>query len=124
MTKFTFPNLTSRLKSITRAGQREVEDKIDIICGLIAIRRGSELFYPYGQRPDYDWKDVRMIFSRIDRLLTYYEVKEATTLFELAIWKSKMDQEEVKHVNNRDVYRIDIPGPVKNTILHYLDFRL
>ena len=46
-------------------------------------------------------------------------------MLELAMWKSKMDQAEVKPINiNRDVYRIDIPGPVKNTILQYLNFRV
>ena len=69
------------------------------------------------------WKRVKEALGRIDRVLTYYELKEATTLFELAIWKSKIDQAEVKHVN-KDEYRIDIPGPVKNTILQYLNFRV
>jgi len=123
--RFTFPNLSTRLNTITRAGQREVEDKIDNIRGNLVARRGSELFVSADttgmNRVRVNWYILKGILGRIDRLIAYYEVKEATTLLELAIWKSKIDQVEMKHIN-RDEYRIDIPGPVKNNILQYLDF--
>ncbi len=63
------------------------------------------------------------MLGQIDRLIAYYELKEATTLLELAMWKAKMDQSE-ENLINRDEYRIDIPSPVKNTILQYLNFRV
>ena len=125
--RFTFPTLSSRLWTITLAGQTEVENKIDHIPGL--VRRGSELFIPtsiplFGIiRYGGNWKIVKEVLGRIDQLLTYYELREATTLLELAMWKSKIDQVEVKHIH-RDVYRIDIPGPVKDAILQYLNFRV
>ena len=125
--RFVFPNLSTRLANIIRASQREVEDKVDEICGPIE-RRGSELFIPnsiplFGMiRYGGDWKIVKEVLGRIDRLLTYYELKEATTLLELAMWKCKVDQAEVNPIE-RDEHRIDIPGPVRDTILQYLDFR-
>ena len=61
-----------------------------------------------------NWNILRSAFGRIDRLTTYYELKEATTLLELAMWKSKMDQVE-ENLLNRDAHRIDIPGPVRDT---------
>lgn len=120
--RFTFPTLSARLDTIIEAGKYEyAENKIDGIRRSVE-RRGSEMFVSdkrlvQGQ----NWKRTRVILGRIDRLIAYYEVKEATTLLELAMWKSKMDQAEVKPIN-KDVYRIDIPGPVKNTILQYLNY--
>ena len=52
-------------------------------------------------------------------IFKYHEIKEATTLFELALWKAKIDQEE--HPISREAYRIEVPGPVKDAILQYLD---
>ena len=125
--RFTFPKLSIRLETIIQLGQTEVGDKIDDIRGLVQ-RRGSELFVSAEsiRRVFYDnWKTIReVILGRIDRLITYYELKEATTVLELAMWKSKIDQAEARPPINRDVYRIDIPGPVKNTILQFLDFRV
>ena len=51
------------------------------------------------------------------------KLKEATTMFELAMWKSKLDQARTDGVN-RGVHRINIPGPVKYTILQYLNYRV
>jgi hypothetical protein len=121
--RFTFPKLSTRLETITLAGQTEVEEKVDNIRGYLNVeRRSSELFSSAANRAwTNEWKFVRAVIGRIERLLTYYEVREATTLLELAMWKAKMEEEETA---NRDVYRIGIPGPVKDTILQLLNFRV
>ena len=117
MERFTFPKLSTRLDTIIKTGKYvNVENKIDNIRDLVE-RRGSELFW----RGRY-WEIIKGILGRIDRIITYYELKEATTLLELAMWKSKIDQ--VDSDLNRDDCRIDIPGPVKDTILQYLNFRV
>ena len=125
---FKFPSLSTRLDNIIQAGQTEAEDKIDHINNRGTVeRRGSEMFISdvvsWVQVPNW-WIPIKSRIGRIDQLITYYELKEATTLLELAMWKSKMNQAEVKPSTNRDVYRIDIPGPVKNNILQYLNFRV
>jgi len=51
------------------------------------------------------------------------KLKEATTMFELAMWKSKLNQAGTDPIN-RGVHRINIPGPVKYTILQYLNYRV
>jgi len=51
----------------------------------------------------------------IVRLIRYYEIKEATTSFELALWKSKISQAEGDFAG-RGVCRVEVPGPVKDTI--------
>ena len=128
--RFEFPNLSYRLNNIIEDGKYDdVENKIDNILGTIVQRRGSELFIP-ASFPSFgiikeggNWKIVKEVLDQIERLITYYEVKEATTLLELAMWKSKIDQAE-ENLINRDAHRIDIPGPVKNNILQYLNFRV
>ena len=48
-------------------------------------------------------------------------MKEATTIFELALWKARIDQlEDGIHVSDRNGYRVEVPGPVQNTIMQYL----
>ena len=69
----------------------------------------------------HNWNDVRRDLGRITRLVSYYELKEATTTFELALWKSKLDQADATNATNRAAYQIDVPGPVKDTMLQYLD---
>jgi len=70
---------------------------------------------------NFIWIGLRRDFGRITRLVSYYELKEATTMFELALWKSKLDQADASNTSNRSAYRIDVPGPVKNLMLQYLD---
>jgi len=62
-----------------------------------------------------DWNRVKLHLSRIVKVIRYYEVKEATTLFELAMWKAKINQEEAQPIN-REACRIEVPGPVKDII--------
>ena len=66
-------------------------------------------------------KGTLACLGRITRLVSYYELKEATTTFELALWKSKLDQAGATNTTDRAAYRIDVPGPVKDTMLQYLD---
>ena len=68
-----------------------------------------------------NWNETKGDLGRITRLVSYYELKEATTTFELALWKSKLDQADATNTTNRAAYRIDVPGPVKDTMLQYLD---
>ena len=57
--------------------------------------------------------------DKIVQVITYYEIKEATTMFELALWKSKINQAEGDSAD-RGACRVEVPGPVKDTILQYL----
>ena len=68
----------------------------------------------------YNWDDIKREFEGITRLVSYYELKEATTTFELALWKSQLDQAGASNNRNRSAYRIEAPGPVKDTIMQYL----
>ena len=46
------------------------------------------------------------------------KLKEATSLFELALWKCKIDQTGADV--DREACRVEVPGPVKDTIIQYL----
>ena len=69
----------------------------------------------------HNWDGVRRDIGKITQLVSYYELKEATTTFELSLWKSKLDQADAINTTNRSAYRIEVPGPVKDTVLQYMD---
>ena len=124
--RFKFSRLYTRLDSIIQAGQRDIEAKMDDIPTV--EWRGGELIIPTVSREIEDqWGIGRMEtlvmvdeekLDKVKGLIAYFEVREATTLFELAIWKAKIDQEEANM--NRNAHRIEVPGPVKDTIVQYL----
>ena len=126
--RFEYPDLSSRLKTAIEAGQVTIEEKIREIPG---VEWGdNELVIPSRVRrirntwPLMGMKIVagvdREKLEEVKRWIRYYEMKEATTLFELALWKANIDQEEQARAPNRETYRTEVPGPVKDTILHYL----
>ena len=53
---------------------------------------------------------------KVCNLMQYYVVKEATSLVELALWKSKIEQASGL---DRDACRIGLPEPAKDLILKY-----
>ena len=125
---FKLPCLSTRLESILASpDQRDViMNKINGIQRL--EKRDSELLIParfvgYG----VDWKLVRETLDRIINVLDYHEVKEATTSIELAFWKAEV-KSKAEEINHNEIDRrgccIDVPGPVKDTILQYLAFRI
>ena len=122
--RFKFPGLSTRLKNIIQAGQRDIEAKMDDIPAV--EWRGGELSIPSVRREVQELCRGIEELTRVDhekldnivRLITHYEVKEATTLFELALWRFNMYR--VGSVINREACRIEVPGPVKDTILQYL----
>ena len=71
-----------------------------------------------------NWNETKRDIGRITQLVSYYELKEATSTFELALWKFNLDQADATNTTNRDDYRMDVPGPVKDTMLQYLDHTL
>jgi len=124
--KFTFPSLSIRLENIIQTGHwSEVEGKIDDIQYRGIVRRGSELSISAAVMNSRgalgsNWNSViKQGAVSVHELVAYYEKKEATTLFELALWKSKINQAGHDDIN-RDALRIDVPGPVKDAILAYI----
>jgi len=78
--------------------------------------------------------EVKKDLNKVVRLIEYYEMKESTTLFELALWKARMDWAEIIYCSqkrcllwlsnpaNRVAYRVEVPDLVKTVILQYVGY--
>ena len=119
MERVLFPTLSYRLENIIQTSNwEEFLDKLNEVRGAVQWE-SNKLFVSRVTR--HNWNDIRRDLGRITGLVSYYELKEATSTFELALWKSKLDQADATNTTNRAAYRMDVPGPVKDTMLQYLD---
>ena len=66
------------------------------------------------------WDTIRQSISNIIRWIEYYELKEAASLFELALWKTEMGKVGCDTKKRRYDYLIEVPDPVKHAIKQYL----
>ena len=121
--RFIFPNISTCLDNLIQTGHwDEIENEINEVRG-VAERSGGDLFVS-AQTMDEgrNWNAVRRDLDKIIRLISYYELKEATSIFELALWKFKLDQVDKANPVPRKKCRMDAPGPVKDIILQYLPY--
>ena len=87
---------------------KELEKKIDAIDGSTIQVRDGYLIVPLPQA-------IRLqSMEKVVDLLRYYEIKETTTLIELALWKAMIGQTE-----EEDHCHVELPGPAKHLILKY-----
>ena len=119
--RFTFPTISSRLDNLIHTGHwEEIENEVDEVRGVVE-RSGGEMFVSAqtmgGGRT---WNAVRRDLEKMIGLISYYELKEATSIFELALWKFKLGQVDEADPIPRKNCRMDVPGPVKDIILTYL----
>ena len=132
--RIVFPRISTRLSNIFQAGQTEVMTKIDLILGPVEWRNGELIINPESiqvpksrSRGDtaygHNWKRSMECIAKIERLISLYELEEAGTLFELALWKAKIDESNDVIGKDRYAYRIEVPGPVKEKIVQYLSLK-
>ena len=124
--RITFPNLSTRLDNIIQAGQVDIQEKVQQCINrseMIEWRRGHTIYIPVEvMRSRDEWDTTsKQSLDQIISWIKYYEMKEATTLFELALWKAKIDQVDETTPFDRDACRVDVPGPVKDSILQCLN---
>lgn len=116
--KLMYFNISTRLEYITKHYPR-AEAKIDEVRGLVE-KRDSKLFVSAAEMGGgKNWNIIKQSVDKIVKLVTYYEMREAATFFELALWKAKLRQAEDDFID-RDAYRIEVPGPAQEAILQYL----
>ena len=116
--RILFPTISYRLGNIIQTSHWEdLEDKVNEVRGVVQWE-SNQLFV--SRATLHNWNETKRDLGRITQLVSYYERKEATSTFELALWKSKLDQVDATNTTNRAAYRIDVPGPVRATILQYL----
>ena len=95
--RFTLPIISTRLDNLIQTGlwSVEKENEVDEVRGVVE-RSGGDLFVSSnhtmgtGGAEGRNWS--REDLDKIIRLISYYEVKEATSMLELALWKFKLDQ--------------------------------
>ena len=118
--RFTFPTISNRLDAIILTGHwDEINDKVNGIRGVVD-RSDSELFVSAAEMSGRNWYRIRESLDKMMRVISYYEIKEGTSIFELALWKFKLDQVDEDNPTTRKKCRMDAPGPVKDIILQYL----
>ena len=127
--KIKLQSLSTRLSTIVQAGNTQVEGKLNTLLGFYLGCMDEQIYlnpqtYASGGavRPDLNlWKQIKENYlGRIDDMLSFYERKEATIIFELAWWKNKIDNPEEDSPTTREECRTDIPGPAKDMIWQYL----
>ena len=122
--RFTFPTISTRLGTLILTGHWEaIVNKVDEVRGVVEVS-GSEVFVStQAMGGGRNYPRVRDDLDKITRLISYYEIKEGTSIFELALWKFKLDQVDIANPIPRKKCRMDVPGPVKDIILTYLSSR-
>ena len=119
--RFAFPTISTRLDNLIHTGHwGGIETKVNEVRGVVE-RSGDELFVS-AQTMDRgnNWNTARENLGKLVRLISYYELKGGTSLFELALWKFKLDQVDAANPIPRKKCRMDVPGPAKDIILQYL----
>ena len=122
--RFKFPCIAARLEHIIRAGHTDIETKMDAVRGLVEWK-DNELLVSAADMAltgkGDNWKSVKESLNKILCLLAFYEINEAGTLFELALWKAMIDQEDNRtNPASRAACHVKVPEAVKVTILQYL----
>ena len=121
--RFTFPIISTRLDTLIQTGHwSEINNRVNIVRGVVEWSRGD--FFASAQTMDRgrNWNRVRDDLDKIVRLISSYELTEGTSIFELALWKFKLDQVDKANPIPRKKCRMDVPGPVKDLILLYLPY--
>ena len=123
--RFTFPTISTRLDNLIQVGHwSEIENEVDEVRGAVE-RSDGELFVLSTQslrEGGNNWNTAREDLDKISRLISCYELKEGTSILELALWKFKLDQVDKANPIPRKKCRMDVPGPVKDIILQYLPY--
>ena len=123
--RFTLPTISMRLYTLIQTGHwSEIENEVNEVRGVVE-RSGGDLFVSnqtMGTGGGRHWNAVRRDLDKIIRLISYYEIKEGASIFELALWKFKLDQVDKANPIPRKKCRMDAPGPVKDIILQYLPY--
>ena len=120
--RFKFPTISTRLDALIQTGHWEdIENEVDEVRGVVEMS-GGDYFASARRMGSRNRNRVRQNFDNIVRLISYYEIKEATSMFELALWKFKLDQVDNANPIPRKKCRMDVPGPVKDIILQYLPY--
>ena len=121
--RITFPTISTRLDNLIQTGHwEEIENEVNEVRGFVEWSNDELFVSTQTMNRGRNWNRVRDDLDKIVRLISYYELKEGTSIFELALWKFKLDQVDNANPIPRKKCRMDVPGPVKDIILQYLPY--
>ena len=121
--RFTFPTISTRIDALIQTGHwDDIENEVNEVRGVVEWSNDKLFVSTQTMGGGRHWNTVRRDLDKIVRLISYYELKEATSTFELALWKFKLDQVDKANPIPRKKCRMDVPGPVKDIILQYLPY--
>ena len=110
-----------RLDNLIQTGHwKDIENEVNEVRGVVEMSGGELFVSALTMDRDRNWNRVRESLDKSVRLISHHELKEATSIFELALWKFKLDQVDEDSPTTRKKCRMDVPGPVKDIILQYL----
>ena len=114
-----FSTISKRAKNLIDTGIRGIEDKLT--ANQYFEWRGGELEIGREAIRSANWKSTRTNLDRVLAWVSYYELREATTTIELALWRIKMGEMGAATVEERAACRGEVPGPAKEAIIQYLE---
>ena len=119
-----FPSVSERINNLIESGQTDIEHEITIYEHF-EWRGGDELLVSSEAIRDGNWEDIvgrgtRRNLYELLAWISHYELKESTTLLELALWKARIEEMGAVTDEERSACRGEVPGPAKDAILRYL----
>mmetsp|Transcript_14069 Transcript_14069/g.30022 ORF Transcript_14069/g.30022 Transcript_14069/m.30022 type:complete len:414 (+) Transcript_14069:195-1436(+) len=117
-----YPFVSMRLESISwESGRNEILNKIHETSGISMVDckvliSGSAL------EGGASWAACKESLDQVLRLVAYHKLKEAATIFELALWRAKMMEQSKVNDANRESCRVEVPGPAKEAVEQFLSY--
>mmetsp|Transcript_20853 Transcript_20853/g.35830 ORF Transcript_20853/g.35830 Transcript_20853/m.35830 type:complete len:337 (-) Transcript_20853:51-1061(-) len=82
----------------------------------ISMVDGDFLCLTYSQA---GWSTTMKSLAQICGMIACCELRDAATVFELALWKINMAAANIVDDASRESFRVDVPGPVKDAVLQF-----
>ena len=89
-----FPAVINRAKSLLDTDRTGLKDMLEDIEGF--EWRGDKAVASLGSISVDNWATTRGIMDTALPWIKYFEMREATTIFELALWKAKIEESGTK----------------------------
>ena len=111
-----FPSLANRIRSLIMVGETSSVEKVRVHQQFQWID-GEFLVPPRCFQYD-NWNETRCSLDRVLTWISYYEIRDAATVVELAFQKTGLLSKGAE-TNNTDNEK-EVPGPVRDLIVKYL----
>mmetsp|Transcript_8234 Transcript_8234/g.20254 ORF Transcript_8234/g.20254 Transcript_8234/m.20254 type:complete len:453 (-) Transcript_8234:187-1545(-) len=116
------PYLAIRLEAIRLdRWHTEIRNKINELPG-VESRGGEFVFSRTPLRGGAYFTSLKENLQQVLGLITYYDLKEVCVVFELALWKTRLEENKNIEELNRETCRVEVPDPVKEAIMQFFPY--